>query len=142
MSGAYAAVNGLELYYEVHGEPREDRPPLVLLHGGLDWPRLVEKNKQLDMDWKGWAPDDVASITAPTLLIIGDADIVQPEHTVEMFRLLGGGVAGDVVGLTPARLAVLAGTTHITLVQRVDWLVSMVTEFLDAPMPEAEGDGR
>ena len=28
---AYAPVNGLELYYEIHGSGR----PLVLLHGGL-----------------------------------------------------------------------------------------------------------
>jgi pimeloyl-ACP methyl ester carboxylesterase len=28
---AYAAVNGLQLYYEIHGSGR----PLVLLHGGL-----------------------------------------------------------------------------------------------------------
>ena len=29
------------------------------------------------------------------------------------------------------------GTTHITLVHRADWLTSMITEFLDAPMPDA-----
>jgi pimeloyl-ACP methyl ester carboxylesterase len=28
---AYAPVNGLQLYYEIHGSGR----PLVLLHGGL-----------------------------------------------------------------------------------------------------------
>jgi hypothetical protein len=66
------------------------------------------------------------------MLVIGDSDIVQPEHTVEMFRLLGGGVAGDLAGLPRSRLAVLPGTTHITLVQRADWLSSMVAEFLDA----------
>jgi hypothetical protein len=49
-----------------------------------------------------------------------------------MFRLLGGGVIGDVVGLPRSRLAVLPGTTHITLVQRGDWLSSMVGEFLEA----------
>src|SRR5262249_38895659 len=70
---------------------------------------------------------------APTLLVIGDADIVRPEHTVQMFRLLGGGVAGDLHGLTRAQLAVLPGTTHISVVQRVEWLVSMVTAFTDAP---------
>jgi hypothetical protein len=66
------------------------------------------------------------------MLIIGDSDIVQPEHAVEIFRLLGGGVIGDVAGLPRSRLAVLPGTTHITLVQRTDWLASMVGEFLDS----------
>jgi hypothetical protein len=67
------------------------------------------------------------------LLIIGDSDIVRPEHTVEMFRLLGGGVVGDLVGLPRSWLAVLPGTTHVTLVDRAEWLISMITEFLDAP---------
>ena len=30
----YAPVNGLRLYYEVHGRPSKDGVPLVLLHGG------------------------------------------------------------------------------------------------------------
>jgi hypothetical protein len=50
-----------------------------------------------------------------------------------MFELLGGGVPGDIRGLPRARLAVLPGTTHTTLVDRADWLVAIVTEFLDAP---------
>lgn len=36
MEGNYASINGLNLYYEVHGEAREGAPPLVLLHGGGD----------------------------------------------------------------------------------------------------------
>jgi pimeloyl-ACP methyl ester carboxylesterase len=97
-----------------------------------DFPRLVEKTKGLDQSLRDWSPEEIRSIQAPTLLIIGDSDIVRPEHVAEMFRLLGGGVPGDNVGLPRARLAVLPGTTHVTLVQRGDWLVSMVTEFLDA----------
>ena len=72
----------------------------------------------------------------PTLVMIGDSDVVRPEHAVQMFRLLGGGVAGDVAGLPHSQLAVLPGTTHVTLVDRADWLLSMITAFLDAPMPE------
>ncbi|GGJ39368.1 alpha/beta fold hydrolase [Streptomyces brasiliensis] len=34
-SSAYAKVNGLEMYYESHGPGQDDRPPLVLLHGGV-----------------------------------------------------------------------------------------------------------
>src|SRR3954447_24419252 len=30
----YAPVNGLKLYYEIHGNPAKDGVPLVLLHGG------------------------------------------------------------------------------------------------------------
>src|SRR3989442_2628948 len=30
----YAPVNGLQLYYEIHGNPAKDGVPLVLLHGG------------------------------------------------------------------------------------------------------------
>jgi pimeloyl-ACP methyl ester carboxylesterase len=77
----------------------------------------------------------IQAITAPTLLIIGDSDIIRPEHAVELFRLLGGGVAGDLVGLPRAQLAVLPGTTHVTLVQRVDLLLAIIPPFLDASLP-------
>jgi pimeloyl-ACP methyl ester carboxylesterase len=103
-----------------------------------DWPTLISKIKQMDADLPEWSPEDIQAIKAPTLLIIGDSDIVRPEHAVEMFRLLGGGVVGDIAGLPRSRMAVLPGTTHITLVHRGDWLSSMVGEFLDAPAPDAE----
>jgi pimeloyl-ACP methyl ester carboxylesterase len=93
--------------------------------------------KQLDRETLDWPPETIQSIKAPTLVMIGDSDVVRPEHAVEMFRLLGGGVAGDVAGLPNSQLAVLPGTTHVTLVERADWLLSMITAFLDAPMPEA-----
>jgi pimeloyl-ACP methyl ester carboxylesterase len=97
-----------------------------------DWPRLIEKVKQMDADLPEWSADDVRSLAAPVMLVAGDSDIVRPEHTVELFGLLGGGVMGDLAGLPRSRLAVLPGTTHVTLVQRADWLSSMVAEFLDA----------
>lgn len=37
-----------------------------------------------------------------------------------------------------SQLAVLPGTTYVTIVDRADWLVSMTTQFLDAPMPKAK----
>ena len=97
-----------------------------------DWPKLIEKVTRMDADLPEWTADDIRNLAAPTMLIIGDSDIVKPEHAVEMFRLLGGGVIGDLAGLPRSRLAVLPGTTHVTLVQRADWLASMVGEFLDA----------
>jgi hypothetical protein len=54
-----------------------------------------------------------------------------------MFRLLGGGVFGDTpAGLPNSQLAVLPGTSHVTVVHRADLLLAIIPPFLDAPMPE------
>jgi pimeloyl-ACP methyl ester carboxylesterase len=103
-----------------------------------DFATLFVKKTQMDRQVQDLPAEAIEAIEAPTLLIIGDSDIVRPEHAVEMFRLLGGGVMGDLVGLPKSRLAVLPGTTHATLVERGDWLASLIGEFLDAPMPGAE----
>ena len=108
-----------------------------------DFPTLVAKLKQLDMEPFAWSQEDIRGIAAPTLLIIGDSDAIRLEHAVEMFRLLGGGVMGDLAGLPKSQLAVLPGTVHFLplgsgLMDRTDWLVSMIGGFLDAPIPERE----
>jgi pimeloyl-ACP methyl ester carboxylesterase len=97
------------------------------------WRGLVAKVNALDRDFDGWPADQIAAIAAPTLVIVGDSDIVRPEHAVELFRLRGGGVEGDSHGLPDSQLAILPGTTHLGIVDRADWLASMVTGFLDAP---------
>ncbi|MFL5563013.1 MAG: alpha/beta fold hydrolase [Gemmatimonadaceae bacterium] len=35
--------------------------------------------------------DDIKSITAPVLVMVGDRDVVSPEHAVELFRMLPNG---------------------------------------------------
>jgi hypothetical protein len=55
-----------------------------------------------------------------------------------MFRLLGGGVFGDVAGLPDSQLAVLPGTTHVFIASRADLLLAIIPPFLDAPMPIAK----
>ncbi len=105
-----------------------------------DWPTLVTKTGQLvsgQTEVYDWTPG-VAAIETPTLLIFGDADSVRPEHIVEMFRLLGGWVVGDLNSLPNARLAVLPGTAHTPLFTRGELLLAVIVPFLDAPMPEAE----
>jgi pimeloyl-ACP methyl ester carboxylesterase len=101
-----------------------------------EWATLVVKKNDLDRHYQSWTPEEIQSFKAPMLLMVGDSDIVRPEHVVEMFRLVGGGVVGDLVGLPASQLAILPGTTHVTLVYRTDWVTSMTNEFLDAPMPD------
>ncbi|MGX6603799.1 alpha/beta fold hydrolase [Micromonosporaceae bacterium Da 78-11] len=95
--------------------------------------QLVAKMKVLDANLPSWTTEQIRALAAPTMLVLGDADIIRPEHAVEMFRLLGGGVAGDLTGLSACRLAVLPGTTHTGIPQRAGWLAPMIEEFLDQP---------
>jgi len=92
-----------------------------------DLPSFFAKSVQRMLDFKGWTPEEIQSIAAPTLVMIGDHDIVRPEHAVLMFRLVPN-----------SQLAVLPGTDHMTVVNRSDWLVSMIGAFLDSPMPKGK----
>ncbi len=100
------------------------------------WPGFVEKMKHTLMDFQWWSAEEVRSIAAPTLVLCGDADLVRPEHAIELFRLLGGARDdGGMMGVPASQLAILPGVTHFTITSRVDLLRPIVTPFLDAPMP-------
>jgi pimeloyl-ACP methyl ester carboxylesterase len=106
-----------------------------------DFPKLVEKLKRLDTTDFAWPEEDIRGIAAPTLIVLGDSDGVRLEHAVEMFKLRGGGVMGDLAGLPESQLAVLPGTSHFVppgcgLLDRADWLLAMIPPFLDAPLPQ------
>ena len=104
-----------------------------------DFATLFAKKTQMDRGIQDIPAETIQAITAPTLVIIGDSDLIRPEHAVEMFRLLGGGVFGDSpAGLPNSQLAILPGTSHVTVVYRADLLIPIITPFLDAPMPEAK----
>ncbi|MGB8982531.1 MAG: alpha/beta hydrolase [Anaerolineales bacterium] len=103
-----------------------------------DFNRLFAKKTEMDRQLKDLPAETIRAIEAPTLLILGDSDIVRPEHAVEMFRLLGGGVFGDMPpGLPNSQLAILPGTSHVTIVDRADWLVPMIDAFLERPVNNA-----
>ncbi|MGY1687860.1 alpha/beta fold hydrolase [Geodermatophilus sp. SYSU D00804] len=102
------------------------------------FPVLVQKLKTLDETPFDWPAEDIRGITAPTLVVAGDADAVLAESAVELFRLLGGGAMGDLAGLSRARLAILPGTTHFMppgsgVLDRLDWLLPMVLARFDDP---------
>ncbi len=96
-----------------------------------DWFALVTKTRQLliqDYDWSA----EVTKMTTPTLILIGDADSVRTAHAVEIFELLGGGQAdGASKGMPKSQLAILPGTNHFTIIERIDLLQNMIAPFLD-----------
>jgi pimeloyl-ACP methyl ester carboxylesterase len=95
-----------------------------------NWSSLVEKLSR--MQWPSLAAATIEAIDTPILLIIGDSDIVTPEHAVAVFRLLGGGVLGDLEPMPASRLAILPGTAHVGITERADMLMTMIPPFLDS----------
>jgi pimeloyl-ACP methyl ester carboxylesterase len=118
----------------MHGSPWHEEYMRIAPHPE-HFAQLFAKKTQMDRGIKDVPAETIQAIKAPTLLIIGDSDLVRPEHAVEMFRLLGGGVFGDTpAGLPDSQLAVLPGTSHVTVVNRADLLLAIIPPFLDAPM--------
>ncbi|RTL69057.1 MAG: alpha/beta fold hydrolase [Pseudonocardiaceae bacterium] len=100
----------------------------------------MDKMKVLNVEDQEISDDEMRSIAAPTMVIIGDADSVRPEHAVEMFRLRGGGdeqaaASGMLSGPPPARLVILPAMSHVGLSGEATVLVPMVTAFLDDTPP-------
>jgi pimeloyl-ACP methyl ester carboxylesterase len=99
----------------------------------------VEKMKVLNSNDQNITDAQMRAISAKTMVIVGDADGVKPEHAVAMFKLRGGGdeeaaTTGMLTKVPAARLVILPATSHIAISGEAKVLESMVTPFLeDAP---------
>jgi pimeloyl-ACP methyl ester carboxylesterase len=96
------------------------------------WTQFINKMKQFIVTPYDFGSDKIRAIKSPTLIITGDGDGVTPEHAVEMYRLRHGKYMIDFTPAPPTQLAIFPSTSHIFVMMKTDWLVSMVTPFLDA----------
>ena len=94
---------------------------------------LLHKLGPFDEGFTGWSDAEIKGIAAPTLITVGDCDMVTLEHAVRFLRLRGGDVNGDFVGVPASQLAVFPGTTHFFGLSRTALVLDVVTTFLDAP---------
>ncbi|QQM32145.1 alpha/beta hydrolase [Martelella lutilitoris] len=100
------------------------------------FPALVEKLIALEHEPMAWG-EDVAALETPVLIITGDADVATLEHSVAMFRLLGGGVMGDMGQPLPAsRLAVMPATSHTAVINQPALLHAFIEPFLQGTTPK------
>lgn len=96
---------------------------------------VVNKIKVMDRG-QDWPAEQIRALTSPTFIIIGDHDIVRPEHAVELYRLRGGGDTARasqpfLSEAPPARLAILPGASHIDVFGDPALLAAMILPFLD-----------
>jgi pimeloyl-ACP methyl ester carboxylesterase len=92
---------------------------------------LVDKVKTLD-DSKSWPEAKIRALKMPVQLVVADSDILYLDHAVKFFQLLGGDVAGDLVGKPKSQLFIVPGATHVTMVFEKSPLIGgIVVDFLD-----------
>lgn len=100
------------------------------------FPELVRKLIHLEKEPMAWEAE-VKALKTPVLIITGDADVATLEHSVKMFRLLGGGDMGDMgKPLPPSRLAVLPATAHTAVITQVELLTALIEPFLKGETPK------
>jgi pimeloyl-ACP methyl ester carboxylesterase len=79
-----------------------------------DFPRLLDRMGEFMRRPYDWS-EDVKKLSIPVMLVYGDADMVRPEHIVQFYQLLGGGLkdAGwQREHMSRARLAIIPDVTH------------------------------
>jgi pimeloyl-ACP methyl ester carboxylesterase len=95
------------------------------------WKEFINKMKKFVTTPYDFGAEKIKAIKSPTLIIAGDGDGVTPEHAVDMYRLRGGSYMVDFGPIHSAQLALLPGSSHISTMMQTEWLVSMITPFID-----------
>jgi pimeloyl-ACP methyl ester carboxylesterase len=97
-----------------------------------DFPRLLQAMGDLMRGHYDYSAD-VKKLTAHTMIVFGDADMYRPEHVVEFYKLLGGGLRDAGWGrenMSKNRLAIIPDQTHYDIFFSPK-LVATVLPFLD-----------
>jgi len=104
--------------------------------GAGHWPVVFEKTKQMGLDYDPpLTPEDLGRISAPTLVVASDDDIMFLEHTIQLYR-----------SIADAQLAIVPGTSHMLVLEKPDIVNGLILEFLQKDvattmMPVRRGHG-
>jgi pimeloyl-ACP methyl ester carboxylesterase len=124
------AVSG-EMAEAMKGTPMYESYMAVAPHPE-DFPRLLDRIGAFmsrEFDWSA----DIPKLTMPVMLVYGDSDMFRPDHIVDFYKRLGGGLrdAGwQRENQSPNRLAILPDLTHYDIFLDPD-LARTVLPFLD-----------
>jgi pimeloyl-ACP methyl ester carboxylesterase len=84
------------------------------------WPKIFDKLGSIQ--WKGFSNEELASIKAPILIVVGDYDFVRLEHVVETVKLIPN-----------AELAVIPDASHFVLFSDQERVIPVIKHFLEKP---------
>ncbi|MGH7445721.1 MAG: alpha/beta fold hydrolase [Longimicrobiales bacterium] len=104
---------GAAMAEQMKGTPMYESYVAVAPHPE-DFPKLLDRMGAAMREPYNWA-EDVKTLAMPVMLVFGDSDMYRPEHIVEFYQLLGGGLrdAGWMrEHMSQNRLAILPDLTH------------------------------
>ena len=90
--------------------------------GGEHFAVVAEKFMAMAFSEPTLTTRDVARLERPTLVLVGDDDMVHLDHTVELYEALPAG-----------RLCVLPGASHAVVLEHPRMVAAIITDFLKGP---------
>jgi pimeloyl-ACP methyl ester carboxylesterase len=91
-------------------------------------PAIQKKLADLMDKYPNFTIEQLKQINVPTLIAVGDHDLIALDHTVELFK-----------NLPHAQLLIIPGATHIVLVEQPDLVNSEIIKFLKTPYRDIDG---
>ena len=120
-------IDGVHSFDMVDAEP----PPAMLEayaerspDGADHFPVVAAKGMAMMTTEPTLTTDEVARLRHPTLVLVGDDDMVRLSHTVAMYEALPAG-----------RLCVVPGASHAVVMERPGFVAGVIEEFLLGPEP-------
>lgn len=89
---------------------------------------MHDKDRDRMINFTDWPESDIQSITAPTLLIVADKDVITLEHTIEMSRLISNSELMVLPGVHGAMLGEIC--TAVPGSRVPEFVAGMIGEFL------------
>lgn len=88
--------------------------------GPEHWPIVMEKLKRMWLNEPNISDGELNSILKPTLIIVGDHDMIKINHTVEMFKKINN-----------SNLLVVPNASHEVLNEKAEFVFPIVFDFID-----------
>ncbi|WP_341908433.1 alpha/beta hydrolase [Fluviicola taffensis] len=95
-----------------------------------NWTKFLEQMIALAGEPYNMGETNIAKITSPVLLIAGDNDGLDKIELIKTYRLLGGDVLGDFVGMPKSQLAIVPSQGHVSLMMQTKTLWNYLDGFL------------
>ena len=93
--------------------------------GPEHWPVVFGKFSEMASAQPALSVEQLGQISAPTLVLVGDHDMISLEHTAELFR-----------AIPNSQLGIVPGTTHDLAKQKAALVNRLILDFLEqAPSP-------